>query len=186
MPTDPLGSVAVNPTWPPPRSDAAQSRRPWWLPLVVVAVVALLIATTTYVANSTVIFGRAATAAQYLPPDGAVAFERTDTTRELKTTIGTMVTESARFSGVAALLSVDSRLSAAMGKEAFDEKGDDQGLADHHDSAQRSGSPRPDHPVLPCHSRGRPAGRKHADRGVRLQPRIDLAASRRPRRQPLE
>ena len=123
MPADPLGSVAVNPTWPPPRSDAAQSRRPWWLPLVVVAVVALLIATTTYVANSTVIFGRAATAAQYLPPDGAVAFERTDTTRELKTTIGTTVTESARFTGVAALLSVDSRLSAAMGKEAFDEKG---------------------------------------------------------------
>ena len=73
LPPDPLGGVAVNPTWPPPRSHAMQPRRPWWRPLVNIAVVAALIAATTYVANSTAIFGRAAAATQYLPADGAVA-----------------------------------------------------------------------------------------------------------------
>jgi hypothetical protein len=121
LPADPLGGAVVNPTWAPPRSDMAQPRRPWWRPLVVVALVGVMIAATAYVADSTVIFGRAAPATRYLPPDGAVAYERTDTTRELKTTIGTAVTESARLTGVAGLLSVDSRFSAAMGKETFDQ-----------------------------------------------------------------
>ena len=80
-----------------------------------------MIAATAYVADSTVIFGRAATATRYLPPDGAVAYERTDTTRELNTSIGTSVTESARLTGVPGLLSVDSRFGAAMGPETFDE-----------------------------------------------------------------
>jgi outer membrane protein assembly factor BamB len=121
MPADPLGGVVVNPTWAPPRSDMARPRQPRWRPLVIIALVGVLIAATTYVANSTVIFGRAAPATRYLPPDGAVAYERTDTTRELKTSIGTAVTESARLTGVAGLLSVDSRFSAAMGSETFDE-----------------------------------------------------------------
>jgi outer membrane protein assembly factor BamB len=120
LPADPLGSVAVNPTWAPPGSDLSRSGPRWWRPLVIIAVVGLMIAATTYVANSTVIFGRAATAAQYLPSDGAVGYERTDTTRELNTSIGTSVTESARFTGVSGVLSVDSRFSAAMGPETFD------------------------------------------------------------------
>lgn len=120
LPPDPLGGVAVNPTWAPP-SGLPRSGRPWWRPLVIIAVVALMIAASTYVANSTVIFGRAATATQYLPADGAVAYERTDTTRELKTSIGTSVTESARFTGVGGVLSVDNRFSAAMGAETFDQ-----------------------------------------------------------------
>ena len=89
LPPDPLGGVAVNPTWAPPRSDLAQPRRPWWRPLIIVVLVGVMIAATAYVADSTVIFGRAATATRYLPPDGAVAYERTDTTRELNTSIGT-------------------------------------------------------------------------------------------------
>ena len=120
LPADPLGSVAVNPTWAPP-SGLPRSGRPWWRPLVIIAVVALMIAASTYVANSTVTFGRAATATKYLPADGAVAYERTDTTRELKTSIGTSVTESARFTGVGGVLSVDNRFSAAMGAETFDQ-----------------------------------------------------------------
>jgi outer membrane protein assembly factor BamB len=123
LPPAPLGSIAVNPTWVSPRSQAMQTRRPWWRPLVIIAVVAALIAATTYVANSTVIFGRAATATQYLPADGAVAYEQADTTRELKTSVGTTVTESARMVGVAALLSVDNRFGAAMGKEILDQSG---------------------------------------------------------------
>ena len=120
LPPDPLGGVAVNPTWAPPRSDLAQPRRPWWRPLIIVVLVGVMIAATAYVADSTVIFGRAATATRYLPPDGAVAYERTDTTRELNTSIGTSVTESARLTGVPGLLSVDSRFGAAMGPETFD------------------------------------------------------------------
>ena len=95
-----------------------------------------MIAATAYVADSTVIFGRAATATRYLPPDGAVAYERTDTTRELKTSIGTAVTESARLSGVPGLLSVDSRFGAADGSRNLRRERHDQGLADHHDAAQ--------------------------------------------------
>jgi outer membrane protein assembly factor BamB len=121
LPADPLGAVAVNPTWAPPHSDPMEPGRPWWRPLVIVILVGVMIAATAYVADSTVIFGRAAAATRYLPPDGAVAYERTDTTRELKTLIGTAVTESARLSGVAGLLSVDSRFGAAMGPETFDE-----------------------------------------------------------------
>ena len=121
LPADPLGAVAVNPTWAPPHSDPAEPRRPWWRPLVIVVLVGVMFAASAYVADSTVIFGRAAAATRYLPPDGSVAYERTDTTRELKTSIGTAVTESARLSGVPGLLSVDSRFGAAMGPETFDE-----------------------------------------------------------------
>jgi outer membrane protein assembly factor BamB len=123
LPPDPLGGVAVNPTWAPPHSHAMQPPRPWWRPLVIIAVVAALIAATTYVANSTVIFGRAAAATQYLPADGAVAYERTDTTRELETSVGTTVTESARMVGVAAILSVDNRFGEAMVQETLDQSG---------------------------------------------------------------
>jgi outer membrane protein assembly factor BamB len=57
---------------------------------------------------------RVTAAAGYLPSDGAVSYERTDTTRELKTTVGLAVTESARLSGVAGLLSTDSAFATKM------------------------------------------------------------------------
>ena len=102
LPADPLGSVAVNPTWPPP-----QPQRSWWRPLVVFGLVAALVAAAAFVASSVGVAARATAAADYLPSDGAVSYERTDTTRELKSVVGVAVTESARLSGVAGLLSTD-------------------------------------------------------------------------------
>ena len=109
LPADPLGSVAVNPTWPPP-----QPQRSWWRPLVVFGLVAALVAAAAFVASSVGVAARATAAADYLPSDGAVSYERTDTTRELKSVVGVAVTESARLSGVAGLLSTDGAFAAKM------------------------------------------------------------------------
>jgi outer membrane protein assembly factor BamB len=109
LPADPLGSVAVNPTWPAP-----QPQRPWWRPLVVIGLVAALVAGAAFVASSVGVAARATAAADYLPSDGAVSYERTDTTRELKSVVGMAVTESARLSGVAGLLSTDGAFAAKM------------------------------------------------------------------------
>src|SRR5215204_7538236 len=84
LPADPLGSVAVNPTWPPPQSP----QRSWWRPLIVFGLVAALVAGAAFVATSVGVAARVTTAAGYLPPDGAASYERTDTTRELTTTVG--------------------------------------------------------------------------------------------------
>ena len=110
LPPDPLGSVAVNPTWPAPKP----SQRSWWRPLVAYGLVAALVAGAAFVATSVGVAARVTAAAGYLPSDGAVSYERTDTTRELKTTVGLAVTESARLSGVAGLLSTDSAFATKM------------------------------------------------------------------------
>lgn len=112
LPLDPLGSVAVNPTWPEPRDP-----RPWWRPLVIFGLVAALIAGTAFVANSAVF--RTMTAAEYVPADGAVSYERTATTRELETTVGISVTEAARLSGITGLFSTDTALANKMLDEAY-------------------------------------------------------------------
>jgi outer membrane protein assembly factor BamB len=109
LPADPLGSVAVNPTWPAP-----QPQRSWWRPLVVFGLVAALVGGAAFVASSVGVASRATAAADYLPSDGAVSYERTDTTRELKSAVGIAVTESARLSGVAGLLSTDGAFAAKM------------------------------------------------------------------------
>ena len=114
LPPDPLGSVAVNPTWPAPEP----SRRSWWRPLIIFGLVAALIAGTAFVASSVGVAARLTTATRYLPSDGAVSYERTDTTRELKTTVGLAVTEAARLSGVAGLLSTDGAFASKMLAEA--------------------------------------------------------------------
>ena len=115
LPPDPLGSVAVNPTWPAPKP----SQRSWWRPLVAYGLVAALVAGAAFVATSVGVAARVTAAAGYLPSDGAVSYERTDTTRELKTTVGLAVTESARLSGVAGLLSTDSAFATKMLDEAY-------------------------------------------------------------------
>jgi outer membrane protein assembly factor BamB len=115
LPADPLGAVAVNPTWPAPEPP----QRSWWRPLIVFGLVAALVAGAAFVASSVGVTARAAAAARYLPSDGAVFYERTDTTRELKTTVGLAVTESARLSGVAGLLSTDSTFATKMLDEAY-------------------------------------------------------------------
>ena len=115
LPPDPLGSVAVNPTWPAPKPP----QRSWWRPLIVFGLVAALVAGAAFVATSVGVAARVTTAAGYLPSDGAASYERTDTTRELKTTVGLAVTESARLSGVAGLLSTDGAFASKMLNEAY-------------------------------------------------------------------
>jgi outer membrane protein assembly factor BamB len=110
LPPDPLGSVAINPTWPAPEPP----KRSWWRPLVIIGLVGALVAGAAFVASSVGVAGRVTEAAGYLPTDGAVSYERTDTTRELKTTLGLAVTESARMAGVAGLLSTDSAFAAQL------------------------------------------------------------------------
>ena len=117
LPADPLGSVAVNPTWPAP-----QPQRSWWRPLVVFGLVAALVAGAAFVASSAGVAGRTTAAAGYLPSDGAVSYERTDTTRELKSVVGIAVTESARLSGVAGLLSTDGAFAAKMLGAAYPDR----------------------------------------------------------------
>ena len=81
---------------------------------VVFGLVAALVAGAAFVASSVGVAARVTAAARYLPSDGAVSYERTDTTRELKTNVGIAVTESARLSGVAGLLSTDSAFATKM------------------------------------------------------------------------
>ena len=114
LPPDPLGGVAINPTWPAPKEQW-----PWWRPLVVFGLVAALVAVAAFVASSVGVAARVTTAARYLPTDGAVSYERTATTSELKTTVGINVTEAARLSGVAGLLSTDGAFAAKMLGEAY-------------------------------------------------------------------
>jgi outer membrane protein assembly factor BamB len=54
-----------------------------------------------------------------VPADGAVSYERTATTRELKTTVGISVTEAARLSGVTGLFSTDTALANKMLDQAY-------------------------------------------------------------------
>ena len=115
LPADPLGGIAVNPTWPAPEPP----HRSWWRPLIIFGLVAALVAGAAFVASSVGVTARATAATRYLPSDGAVSYERTDTTRELKTTVGLAVTESARLSGVAGLLSTDSTFATKMLDEAY-------------------------------------------------------------------
>ena len=110
LPSDPLGSVAINPTWAPPKPP----KRSWWRPLVVIGLVGALVAGAAFVASSVGVAARITEASGFLPTDGAVAYERTDTTRELKTTVGLAVTESARLAGAAGLLSTDGAFAAKM------------------------------------------------------------------------
>ena len=114
LPPDPLGSVAINPTWPEPRDP-----RPWWRPLLIFGLVAALIAGSAFVANSVGTTLRGTAAADYLPRDGAVSYERTATTRELKTIVGTSVTEAARLSGVAGLFSTDTAFANRILDQAY-------------------------------------------------------------------
>ena len=115
LPPDPLGGVAINPTWPAPQP----AQRSWWRPLVVYGLVAALIAGAAFLASAVGVAARVTPAAGYLPSDGGVSYEQTDTTRELKTVVGLSVTESARLAGVAGLLSTDSTFATKMLDEAY-------------------------------------------------------------------
>jgi len=181
LPADPLGGVAVNPTWPAPEAP----QRSWWQPLIIFGLVAALVAGAAFVASSVGVAARATAATRYLPSDGAVSYQRTDTTRELKTKIGLAVTESARLSGVAGLLSTDSTFATKMLDEAYADRNTIQ-ILNHNNCDQRSGGQCTDHPFLPSQYRRGADRCEYAVRGLCVQPRPSAVARGRPRREPVE
>ena len=116
LPGDPLARTTVDPGWAPP-----EPARRWWIPLLIFVVIGSMIGVAAY-AGARIGLGNAPTAATYyLPKDGAASYERTDTIRELRTTSGFQVTESARYFGITGLLSTDSGFSTRMLAETQDE-----------------------------------------------------------------
>ncbi len=108
LPEDPL-------QWPPPTGRPVRvGARRWWPPLLVFVLIGALIATLGYLGSATAP-GTTVAAAGYLPADGTATYERVDTTRETTTTSTTQVTESARLSGVTAVLSTET----TFGTQAF-------------------------------------------------------------------
>ena len=116
LPEDPLARATVDPGWAPPEPGPR-----WWIPLLVFAVIGSMIGAAAYVGGR-VGLGHAPTAANaYLPKDGAASYERIETTRELRTTTGFQVTESARYFGTTGLLSTDGGFSTLILAETKDE-----------------------------------------------------------------
>lgn len=117
LPADPLRAPAVDPGWAPPTDP-----RRWWVPLVVIATLGALLAGSVYVGTTTGSRPGSHAALDYLPADGAASFERTETTRELRTDVGSAVTESAQFLGVTGLLSTDSAVTLRVLPQIFEER----------------------------------------------------------------
>jgi outer membrane protein assembly factor BamB len=117
LPEDPLASSPVDPSWGPPKPE-----RRWWVPLVVLLVIGGLIGGATF-AGRTVGLGMPRTAATaFLPADGTAAYERVETSREGRSTVGYQVTESALFNGVTGLLSTDSSFGSKLFAETYDDR----------------------------------------------------------------
>lgn len=68
----------------------------------------VVLAGTAYATNTQAANPPDSAAHRYVPADGAVSYARVDTTRELRTTTDTQVTESAVLSGYTGLLSTDT------------------------------------------------------------------------------
>ena len=117
LPEDPLANSAVDPSWGPP-----EPQRRWWVPLAVFAVVGALVGGAVFAGHTVGLDPPRTAATAFLPTDGAAAYERVDTTRERKTTVGYQVTESARFTGVTGLLSTDTSFGTQLLTETFDER----------------------------------------------------------------
>jgi outer membrane protein assembly factor BamB len=117
LPEDPLGHSTVDPSWGPPRPD-----RPWWRPLIVLALVGALIAGATFVWTTLGFTGPRTAATAFLPADGTAVYEAVETTREQKTEQRRQVTESARFRGVAGLLSTDTTFGSRVLGQVADER----------------------------------------------------------------
>ncbi|SEQ69028.1 outer membrane protein assembly factor BamB family protein [Microlunatus flavus] len=107
MPVDP----PLEPGWAPPAPEQrvpARTPRPWWVPLVVLLCLGLVVGTGTWLARRTA--EPRSEALGFVPADGQALWQQLATTRELDTRTTTVVTESARFSGVDGLLSGDAAL----------------------------------------------------------------------------
>jgi outer membrane protein assembly factor BamB len=111
----------VDPTWAPPTSGddhpqpPAEHRR-GWLPLLVVIMVTVLVAGGLLAAERAGAPGGPTAATQYLPGDGAVTYQRRDTTIGSTTTSSQHVQESARQGGALVLAGLDYTLGLAVGR----------------------------------------------------------------------
>lgn len=102
LPEDPLAPVPAGPT-----ADAPRPPR-WWAPLAVIAAIGLVLTGATYVATPAATGSSDPPVLRFLPADGTASYARVESTRQLTTTSGTEVTESALLSGYTAVLSTDS------------------------------------------------------------------------------
>lgn len=118
LPEDLVAARTVDPSWPPPQ--APHRRR--WVPVAVLTAIGVLLAGTSYAGLAGGVAAGDHAALDYLPADGSATYSRVETTRELRTTVVTEVTESALLSGVAGLLSTDSTFGIRTMDELFDER----------------------------------------------------------------
>ena len=125
MPVDPLAPPTApdgGPGWGPPAPGLrvpGRTARPWWVPLVVLLCLGLVVGTGTWLARRTVESRTAALG--FVPADGAALWQQLGTTRERETRTTTVVTESARFTGVDALLSGDPSLTTRVLRQDFED-----------------------------------------------------------------
>ena len=117
MPHDPLAPAAVR--------GASPERRPrrWWPPLVALLIMAVLLGTVAY-AGSRDPVERLSSAGRFLPADGTAAYEQVEKTAELKTETTRQVTESARLSGLTAVLSGDTGFGVQVFANRYSEGAD--------------------------------------------------------------
>ena len=118
MPTDPLLGGPPGPA-PVPGPGPGRATPPWWVPLVVLLCLGLAVGTGTWLARRAPEPRTAALA--YVPADGDARWQRQDVTREADTRTSTVVTESARFSGVDGLLSADPGLVTRVLHQDYDD-----------------------------------------------------------------
>ena len=119
LPQDPLDGGPAAPAPAPAAGGAAASHPPWWVPLVVLLSLGLLVGTGTWLARRAPEPRTAALA--YVPADGVALWQRQDVTREADTRTTTVVTESARLSGVNSVLSSDPALTTRVLRPDLDD-----------------------------------------------------------------
>lgn len=111
-PADPY--AYVDPSWAPPAAPA--TRRSGWLPLLVVIMVTVLVAGGLFAAERIGGTAPTSTALDYLPADGAVAYQQREITIGTVSTTRQLVTESARLTGGGLMFGLDFTLGVAVRK----------------------------------------------------------------------
>lgn len=125
FPVQDWSSLPEDPLAEPPDSgpDPPRARRRWWPPLIVFVVIGSLIGALAYLGDAWGLEPPTTAAVAFLPDDGTAAYERIETTRELKTTSELTVTESARLSGVSGVLSTDTAFGIRVFADLYDQAG---------------------------------------------------------------
>lgn len=89
------------------------SSRREWVPVAVLSAIGLVLGGSSYAGMIGARDGADGGALRFLPRDGSAAYSRVETTRELRTTVTTEVTESAILTGVTGLLGTDGAFATS-------------------------------------------------------------------------